>query len=297
LIEEASKEYTGEVLKLFNSGEAREESYYPYLKSFLERISTDLHQTSISVLVLPKKTDAGNPDFKVLKGDTQVVGYIEAKSPDTSLDTVINSAQVKRYRNTFPNFILTNFIEFRFFRNGELHESASFYKERFLPVPFPKQLENLDQLVKLHELFLSFARPRITTSETLAIELAKRTRFLRDAVITEEIEEEYRRGTGEILGFYRAFQEFLIQNLSRQQFADLYSQTITFGLYSARMRSSGKFDRRLAVHSIPPTIGILREIFSFISCHGFSRVLQDSRTLPARLQPNTQMPKTRPGLL
>ena len=47
--------------------------------------------------------------------------------------------------------------------------------------------------------------------------------------------------------------------------ADLYAQTITYGLFAARTRANGSFNRRLAYNFIPPTIGILRDVFQFIS--------------------------------
>jgi hypothetical protein len=53
--------------------------------------------------------------------------------------------------------------------------------------------------------------------------------------------------------------------LTKEQFADLYSQTITYGLFASRMRSTGDFNRKVAVYDIPHTIGILREMFHFIS--------------------------------
>ena len=84
----------------------------------------------------------------------------------------------------------------------------------------------------LFEIFFSFTFPSIVTTEVLAIELAKRTHFLRDEVIAEEIEEEEKSGNKRILGFYEAFQTYLIRGLTKEQFADIYSQTITYGLFA-----------------------------------------------------------------
>ena len=44
-----------------------------------------------------------------------------------------------------------------------------------------------------------------------------------------------------------------------------YSQTITYGLFAARLRSGEEFNRKIAFDFIPKTIGILRDIFRFIS--------------------------------
>ena len=70
---------------------------------------------------------------------------------------------------------------------------------------------------------------------------------------------------GFLLGFYEAFRRYLIGGLSKKAFADLYSQTITYGLFAARTRSENGFNRKLAYDRIPRTIGILRDVVRFVS--------------------------------
>jgi predicted helicase len=79
------------------------------------------------------------------------------------------------------------------------------------------------------------------------------------------LQKKKKTGKGFIIGFYEAFRQFLISRLSKEEFADLYSQTITYGLFAARMRSKNGFNRKLAYDNIPSTIGILRDVFRFIS--------------------------------
>lgn len=125
-------------------------------------------------------------------------------------------------------------------------------------------VEKGKELIALLEKFFSFSLPKTLTAEQLAIELAKRTRFLRD-VVMEELKEEEIRKSGTILGFYEAFQKYLIAHLTLEDFADLYAQTITYGLFAARTRAKSEFNRRMAFDNIPRTIGILRDVFRFIS--------------------------------
>jgi predicted helicase len=87
---------------------------------------------------------------------------------------------------------------------------------------------------------------------------------LRDEVIGLELAQR-QRGKGELFGFYYSFQKYLIANLKEKEFADLFSQTITYGLFAARTRSTNGFNRKLAYDLIPKTIGILRNIFRFVS--------------------------------
>ncbi|MBP7215134.1 MAG: N-6 DNA methylase [Candidatus Kapabacteria bacterium] len=253
------------LLNLFNTykkGDAREETYYEHLADFLRSYSQTKRNKKIDITILPKKTEAGNPDFRIWDGRQKIIGYIEAKDLGVDLDKIEHSEQLLRYLSTFPNVILTNFTEFRLYRNGEQIDKTSiarpFIIKQLSAVP---PIENEDNLFELLERFLDFSLPRAYNARTLATELAKRTRFLMDNVITEEL----RFGTESIRGFYEIFKEFLIFDLTEKDFADIYSQTITYGLFAARLRAEQDFNRVSAYSYIPKSIGILRDIFRFIS--------------------------------
>ena len=124
-------------------------------------------------------------------------------------------------------------------------------------------LENQDELYALLDRFLDFALPQTFTAESLAVELAKRTRLLRD-VIGEQFHQE-QANPGMLTGFSEAFQTYLIGSLTPEDFADLFAQTITYGLFAARTRAGDGFNRRTAFDNIPHTIGVLRDLFRFIS--------------------------------
>jgi len=258
--------YLKKISEIMQRGDAREETYYSTLEKLLQEYSESINKKDIKITTLPKQTEAGNPDFRVWDGKQHIVGYIEAKKPGSNLDDIEISEQLKRYNSTFPNLILTNFTEFRLYRDGRLMDKISlcrpFIIYRLDTIP---PLENKEQFLKLLGAFFSFSLPKIYNAKTLAVELAKRTRFLKNEVIEEELREEENSKQGFILGFYEAFQEYLIKGLSQKDFADLYSQTITYGLFAARTRSTGEFNRKLAYDSIPHTIGILRDVFEFIS--------------------------------
>ena len=261
------KSYLKKIAEIANQGDAREESYYATLEELLGKLAQSFGKGKIHITTLPKSTEAGNPDFRVWDGKQHVVGYVEAKAPTVeNLDAIEVSEQLKRYRGTFPNLILTNFFEFRLYRNGILVEKAliarPFIVHKLKTIP---PLEKEPDFTKLMEAFYSFSLPKVYNAKNLAIELAKRTRFLKEEVIVEELAEEEKNGKGFILGFYEAFRQFFISGLSKEDFADLYSQTITYGLFAARMRAKNGFNRKLAYDNIPRTIGILRDVFRFVS--------------------------------
>jgi len=269
-------EYLNAIQQTRERGDAREESYYGHLKDLILAFARENNLRQTDITVLPKQTEAGNPDFRVWDGKNHITGYIEAKDPSiTHLDSIEESEQLKRYRNTFPNVILTNFYEFRLYRDGELIKHVSIGRPSLakkLKTALPP--ENEKEFFDLLDTFFSFSLPKVHNAKTLASELAKRTRFLRDEVISIEMAEEEKKGQKAILGFYEAFKTYLIATLTKQTFADLYAQTITYGLFAARTRSNGEFNRELAFKFIPNTIGILRDVFRFISLEDPPKPLQ-----------------------
>jgi predicted helicase len=258
--------YINKIASITKRGDAREESYYPALAALLEEFSETKRKKKAHVTVLPKKTEAGNPDFRVWDGKHSQVGYVEAKPPTVNLDVIETSEQLKRYISTFPNLILTNFYEFRLYRNGQ-RVAHVLLARPYIPTKLKiiPPAEHTAEFLALLERFFQFSLPTKFSAESLAKELATRTRFLRDQVIKEELRETSSAGAKKILGFYEAFQKHLIFNLKPDEFADLYAQTITYGLFAARTRANGAFNRILAYDLIPKTIGILRDIFHFIS--------------------------------
>ena len=256
------KKYISNLFKTYQKGDAREESYYSHLNDYFTEFSKTARKKVIDITILPKKTEAGNPDFRIWDGKQKIIGYIEAKDLGVDLDRIEDSEQLKRYLSTFPNVILTNYTEFRLYRDGQLIDKVSvarpFVIKKLSTVP---PIENEDKLSALLQRFLDFSLPKTFTAKTLAVELAKRTKFLKDEIVTEEL----KLGTKSIHGFYEAFKEFLIAGISEEEFADLYSQTITYGLFAARLRAPEDFNRKLAYSFIPKSIGILRDIFKFIS--------------------------------
>jgi len=266
-VKELLKQYLKNLTATSAHGDAREESYYKHLDELIKQYAEIQNIKNIDVTILPKKTEAGNPDFRIWDGKNHITGYIEAKDPSvTNLDYIEGTEQLKRYCSTFPNVILTNFYEFRLYRDGQRITQAMIGRPVIAQkLKMPPPVENIDKFKDLLDRFFSFSLPKVQTAHSLAIELAKRTRFLRDEVIAVEMEENGSKGHKQIIGFYEAFRKYLIGTLTEKQFADLYAQTITYGLFAARTRADGEFNRRLAFDYIPHTIGILRDVFRFIS--------------------------------
>ena len=257
--------YVRDLAATARQGDAREESFYPALGAMLKAVAEDSGRRHVHVTTLPKQTEGGNPDFRLWNGVDRIIGYIEAKRPtEERLDDIENSEQLRRYRSTFPNLILTNFLEFRIYRNGVREQTVAAARPLVLnQLQTAPPVERPGELWTLLERFLDFALPKTFTAESLAVELAKRTRLLRDVVRNQYDHEA--DNPGMLRGFFDAFREYLIGSLAPEDFADLFAQTITYGLFAARIRAGEDFNRRAAFHNIPHTIGVLRDLFRFIS--------------------------------
>ena len=257
--------YLKDLADVVRQGDAREESFYPALGKMLGGIARETGRAHVHVTTLPKPTEGGNPDFRLWNGKDRIIGYVEAKKPtEERLDLIEHSEQLKRYRSTFPNLILTNFLEFRLYRNGEREQTVLAARPFVLnTLRLTPTIERPDELYALLDRYLDFGLPRTFTAASLAVELAKRTRLLRE-VIAEQFQQE-KDTPGVLGGFYEAFRTYLIGSLTREDFADLFAQTITYGLFAARTRAGDGFNRRTAFDNIPHTIGVLRDLFRFIS--------------------------------
>ncbi|MBI5971520.1 MAG: N-6 DNA methylase [Deltaproteobacteria bacterium] len=259
------KAYLKKISEITIRGDAREESYYSALEELLVSYANQSGRKNTVVTTLPKTTEAGNPDFRVWDGSQHITGYVEAKRPtETNLDNIEAGEQVKRYIHTFPNVILTNFLEFRLYRDGERVAEALIARPVILhKLKTPPPLEKEREFTELLDRFFSFSLPKTYSAKTLAVELAKRTRFLKD-IIRDELKADS-ADKGQLRGFFELFKTHLIHNLAEDDFSDLYAQTVTYGLFAARTRSQNGFTRQQAFDNIPHTIGILRDVFRFIS--------------------------------
>ncbi len=76
------------------------------------------------------------------------------------------------------------------------------------------------------------AKEVITTSKDLAVRLAELARAIRDRIKTVLAIETAK---GPLTKLMKAFQQALIHDLTADDFADMYAQTIAYGLLSARV--------------------------------------------------------------
>jgi hypothetical protein len=95
----------------YAGGIATEHSHRPALQNLVEA-------AGVVATNEPRRIECDAPDFVVSQG-VVTIGYIEAKDIGKSLDEAEKSEQLKRYRNSLTNLILTNYLEFRWYVDDE----------------------------------------------------------------------------------------------------------------------------------------------------------------------------------
>ena len=245
--------YLQNVQQTQGSAEATPElSLYPDLQAFLEDTAVaHFNRDTVRFTQEPRRLDQiGRPDFITMDG-LLPIGYIEAEAYGRDLNALTGHAreQNTRFIENLDNFILTNFVEFRLYTDGQLRATAN-----ITDAP-----ENLETLL---ERFLNAGDLQIASPEVLARYLAKRTRELQTQIATTLTDED-----SNIHAMFSAFKETLISTLTPDDFADMYAQTLAYGLFAARctLPNATNFSRYTAVEALPRSNPFLVELFYHVA--------------------------------
>ena len=250
-------QYLAEIKAKFRTGQALEHAYRPAFERLMESFP-DTHAIND-----PKRSEFGAPDFVFSKKSSPriIQGYAETKDLDGDLDKVEKTNQMDRYRG-YSNLILTNYLEFRFFRNGEKYRTISIGKLKDGKLITAE--EEGENLLRELEAFLTQTPEAITSGLRLAQIMGGRARRLRDNII-EYLKNDSEKNR-ELLRIYDMMKELLIHDLQPNKFADMYAQTLVYGLFVARYHdpSSENFSRSKARDLVPKSNPFLLQFFDHI---------------------------------
>ena len=218
--------YLKEIEKAHQSQLATEHTYRPFLQTFVESFGKD-----ITAINEPKRRTFGAPDYVIRKREIPL-GYIEAKDVGKDLDKLDKreKEQLKKYTDSLNNLIYTNYLDFRWYVRGEIVSTitlAEFDKDGNLQ---PKA-DAEAQLTNLFREFLQKELPTVATPKELAKRMASITKLIRQT-IEKALTDEENSKQNNLHEQFESFQKTLLPNLKQDEFADLYSQTIAYGLFT-----------------------------------------------------------------
>lgn len=141
--------------------------------------------------------------------------------------------------------------------------------------------------------FTASYREVIQTSSALTLKLAAEAQKIRNRILEiYDVETD----DGYVHKLYEDFKQSLIHDMTEQQFADMYAQTVVYGLFSARCmdKTPEDFSAREAVDCIPITNPFLKRLMEECLGEGVKRhltfdELEVSNVIDILLHTNTEM--------
>lgn len=271
LIQETLQKYVQLISKKFSYEETSEMGYRTDFENLLKEIFESINVKRFDHDA--KSVQGNKPDFVVRKNDIPIL-YIEAKDIGISLDKVEKSEQMSRYFG-YANLVLTDYVEFRFYRNGirygEPIKIAEINKHSRLLTPIEK---NYDYLVQTLLDFTKSHKEPIRSGKHLAKIMGGKAQRIRDNLRQFLIQKS--DSNKEIEKVYETIKKLLVHDLSVNAFSDMYAQTLVYGLFVARYydESINSFTRQEARDLIPKSNPFLRDFFDHIVGPNFDKRLE-----------------------
>lgn len=255
--------YLENINKRYKLGNATEHTFRGDLQQLLESLVPDIRATNE-----PKRQSCGAPDYILTKNEIPV-GFIEAKDiGDKDLDGTKktgNKEQFDRYKASLNNLIFTDYLDFHLYHDGIFITKIAIAEiQNGKIVPLPQHFAAFTNLLKD---FTTHQGQTIKSSKKLAEMMAGKARLLAD-VIEQALSSDVNENENSTLkDQMNAFKQILIHDITPKGFADVYAQTIAYGMFAARLHDPTlpTFSRQEAAELIPKSNPFLRKLFGYIA--------------------------------
>jgi len=255
--------YIGNLNQRYTLGNATEHTFRGDLQQLLETLLPDIRATNE-----PKRQSCGAPDYILTKKEVPI-GFIEAKDiGDKDLlgkKKTGNKEQFDRYKASLTNLIFTDYIDFHLYQDGEFITKiaiAEVVDNKIKPIP-----KNFDTFTNLIQDFTTHIGQTIKSSKRLAEMMAGKARLLSDVIEQALTSDETHQEDSTLKEQMLAFKDVLIHEITPKGFADVYAQTIAYGMFAARLHDPTleTFSRQEAAELIPKSNPFLRKLFGYIA--------------------------------
>ena len=257
------EQYIDNINRRYKLGNATEHTFRGDLQQLIESLIPEIRATNE-----PKRITCGAPDYILTKKDIEI-GYIEAKDiGDKDLSGVKktgNKEQFDRYKSALPNLIFTDYLDFHLYIEGVFITKIAIAEiQNGTIVALPNNFTTFTNLLKD---FCSFVGQTIKSSKKLAEMMAGKARLLSDVIELALTNDENNSEDSTLKDQMNAFKEILIHDITPKGFADVYAQTIAYGMFAARLHDPTlpTFSRQEASELIPKSNPFLRKLFGYIA--------------------------------
>ncbi|MFP6020539.1 type ISP restriction/modification enzyme [Helicobacter pylori] len=253
------KEYLESIKDL--TPEKNELTHRPSLYNLLNRLK-DHFNKEFKIEHEPKRDQGSQPDFRVSFQGLNI-GYIENKRVGENLSQLLKNKQILKYLELNPNLMLTNYLDFMWV--GKDENNAPLVKREIsvasldeLSKPLKPKPQTERDLIELFKSFFNHEAAPITNAKDFATHLSPRTKYLKDALITYQKDEQ-------VSSIFKNFKEYLYEELSFEDFSDAFAQTLTYSLFLAKLNHpSEKINLDNVRSSIPKNFAVIREMADFL---------------------------------
>ena len=257
----AFEEYVAKIDKAYRSGNATEHTYRGALTDLIAALLP--HTT---VLNEPKRIACGAPDLIITRAKLPVA-FIEAKDiGDCDLDgrkAAGNKEQFDRYKSSLDHIAFTDYLDFHFYEKETLIESVRIAD--VVGEAIKSQPENFERFAALVADLGNAAPQKIKSATQLAKLMAGKARLLEQATMKLlEGKDAAKTSIGRLMDDFR---RTLVPDVDAKEFADIYAQTITYGMFAARLHDDTPedFTRYEAAALIPKSNPFLKHLFTHIA--------------------------------
>lgn len=256
--------YIKKIDRQYQTGIAREHSYRPALSELLDRILPNW----LIATNEPARIACGAPDFIISEKTSGLpIAFIEAKDLfDSDLTgSKEHKEQFTRYKESLERIIFTDYLTFRLYIGGEEVKVVTvgrLEKGRIEPLK-----ENFGKFEELISVLIAGSPQPITTPATLAKLMAAKARLLAEVINRAMTSQEPYQGNRVLYNHYEDFRNVLINDLTKEEFADFYAQTIVYGIFAAKLHDDNPdtFSRMRVGQLLPRSNPLLRQLFQAIA--------------------------------
>src|SRR5574344_1992182 len=257
------EQYIDNLDKRYRLGNATEHTFRGDLQQLLESLVPTIRATNE-----PKRQSCGAPDYILTKKDIPV-GFIEAKDiGDKDLEGAKkagNKEQFDRYKASLNNLIFTDYLDFHLYREGEFVTKIAIGEVTEKGIkPITENFERFENLIKD---FCTHIGQTIKSSKKLAEMMAGKARLLSEVIEKALTSDEENSEDSTLKDQMTAFKQILIHDITPKGFADVYAQTIAYGMFAARYHDPTlpTFGRQEAYELIPKSNPFLKKLFGYIA--------------------------------
>ncbi|WQY10875.1 N-6 DNA methylase [Helicobacter pylori] len=241
--------------------EKNELTHRAFLQILLTSLKDDFNK-EFKIEHEPERKQGSQPDFRVSYQGLNI-GYIENKRVGTNLNRLLKSDQILKYLELNPNLMLTDYLNFMWV--GKDENNAPLIKKEIsvasldeLSKPLKPNPQTERDLIEFFRGFFNYEAAPITNAKDFANALSAPTKYLKDALITYQQEDQ-------VSSIFKNFKEYLYEELSFEDFSDAFAQTLTYSLFLAKLNHPfEKINLDNVRSSIPKNFAVIREMADFL---------------------------------